>query len=133
MPEAAGVLVDTSIWIDFFHVGHSPQALHLDELLQTRAILTCDPIRTEVCSGARTAHERSRLHELFRAVSSLTPPPDLWARIEEARFTLARRGHQTSLIDLMIAATAAHHHVPLWTLDRDFEAIRHAIEFQKYR
>jgi len=126
------VLVDTSVWVQFFRAGQTPEALHLDDLLQTRAVRTCAPIRAEVLSGARTDRERGQLRELFQAVPVLDLPADLWDRVEDARFALARKGHQASLIDLMIAWTAASHRTPLWTLDDDFSAVQRIVPFPQY-
>lgn len=132
MAQPEGVLVDTSVWVRFFRFAHTVEGLHLDGLLQAKAVRTCAPIQTEVLSGTRTQRERLRLRELFKAIPSLETPLDLWERVEETRFTLARKGFQTSLIDLMIACTAGTHRVPLWTLDGDFLAIREALWFPRY-
>lgn len=132
MPTASGVLVDASVWIRFFRAADAPESRHLDGLLQARAVTTCDPIRVEVCSGARTEHERARLRGLFKAVPVLAAPADVWDQIEDARFAIARRGHQSTLADLFIAAVAATHQAPLWTFDEDFVAIRHALPFPRY-
>lgn len=127
-----GVLVDTSVWVQFFRSAQAVSAQHLDGLLQARAVQTCAPIRAEVLSGARTERERAHLRELFRAVPVLDAPTDLWDRVEDARFALARRGYTVSLVDLMIAATAAAHPAALWSLDEDFTVIRQAFHFPRY-
>ena len=132
MAEIRSVLVDTSVWVRFFRSGQSPEAIHLEELLQLRAVVTCDPIQVEVASGARTDHERKELHEVFAAIPLFNLPPDVWRQIEEARFTLARKGRQASLIDLMIAATAQYHGTLLWSLDTDFAVIHGALPFPMY-
>lgn len=129
---AAGVLVDTSVWVRFFRHGPASEALHLDGLLQARAVCTCPPIRAEILSGALTERERATLREQLKAIEILALPPDVWDTIAEARFTLARHGHQAALVDLLIAATAVAHHAPLWTLDDDFVAIRRALPFPRY-
>ena len=132
MPKASGVLADTSVWVHFFRFAESREAVHLDGLLQARAVMTCVPVRVEVVSGARTERERMQLRELFSAIPCLELPSDLWERIEEARFTLARKGAQTTLIDLMIASLADHHGAALWTLDDDFTLIRSVVPFPRY-
>jgi predicted nucleic acid-binding protein len=132
MPEVSGILVDSSIWVKFFRAPHAPEAVHLDGLLQTKVVRTCAPVRVEVLSGTRTPRERMQLHEFFRAIPLLDPPTDFWDQVEDARFALARRGHQTSLVDLMIACTARHHRAALWTLDEDFSPIRETIAFALY-
>lgn len=132
MLKTPGVLADTSVWVRFFRFAESREAVHLDGLLQARAVRSCAPVRVEVVSGARTERERMQLRELFSAISCLDLPGDLWERVEEARFTLARKGIQASLIDLMIASVADQHEVALWTLDEDFSSIRSAVPFPRY-
>ena len=132
MPKASGVLADASVWIRFFRAAESREAAHLDGLLQARAVKTCAPVRVEVVSGARTERERLSLRELFKAIPSLDLPADLWERIEEARFALARKGIQAALVDLMIASVAEHEGAALWTLDDDFSPIRSVIPFPRY-
>ena len=124
--------MDTSVWIKFFRFAQSPEAIHLDGLLQARGVRTCAPIRVEVLSGAKNERERLRLRELFHAVPFLDVPSDIWENMEEARFMLARKGRQAGLIDLMIACTAMHYHTPLWTLDDDFTDIRNCVVFSRY-
>jgi hypothetical protein len=126
------VLVDSSIWIRYF-LRPDGAADELDALLQAGGVATCAPIRAEVVSGARTEREFARLRDLFGALRQLEPPGDVWPRLEAARFALARAGHQVALVDLMIALTAAHHRVPLWSDDADFGPIGRALPLERYR
>lgn len=120
MKEAGFVVVDTSVWIHFFRNADSPQAKALDALISIGFVAICEPIRTEVVSGAPTKYEFQRLRRLFGALKCLEPPKDIWIQIEENRFNLARKGIQASLIDLWIALTVQSHQASLWTLDNDF-------------
>lgn len=132
MVERQTVLVDTSVWIRFFRTAGAVEAKHLDILLQSRAVLSCAPVRAELVSGARTEHERRQLQDLLGALPILDPPVDIWEIIETARFSLARRGRQVSLIDLFIAGTALFHAVPIWTLDTDFSTIQSQLPILLY-
>lgn len=127
------VLVDTSVWIRFFRHPNSAEAMALDELLSVAAVATCAPIRAEVISGAPTLRAFRQLQDRFGALVDLELPHDVWQRLEEQRFTLARRGYQASLVDLMIALTAHAHHAALWTLDEDFQRIAAVVPVHSYR
>lgn len=126
------VLVDTSIWIQFFRQASSLEARVLDTLLAAGPVATCGPVRAEVVSGAKTSGEFHRLNELFGVLVTLEPPPDVWGQIAKYRFALARRGHQVSLVDLMISITAQVHGACLWTLDEDFQRIGTLVLFAWY-
>lgn len=132
MRDPGLVLVDTSAWIQFFRNALSMEAKVLDGLLTAGSVATCAPIRAEVISGAPTKQEFQRLRKLFGVLTFLEPPPEVWGRIEEHRFHLARNGMQVSLVDLWIAVTADFHHVSLWTLDKDFTRIKTVIPIRLY-
>ena len=132
-PSSSPILVDSSVWIQFFRSENSPEAKNLDELLHIGKIVTCDPIRCEVVSGTMNKHEFQQLRNLFEALISLKPPENIWIQMEESRFALARRGIQVLLIDLWIALTAYHHQTTLWTLDTDFNSIKTVIPLKLYQ
>jgi predicted nucleic acid-binding protein len=68
--------------------------------------------------------------DLFQGLERLADPPELWDRVAEARYTLARRGHQGALIDLSIAITCHEAVDRLVTSDRDFRAIARVIPLE---
>ena len=105
----------------------------LDVLLSAGPVATCAPIRAEVVSGAQTKREFDSLRDLFDGLVDLQLPNDLWPRVEECRFGLARRGYQIPIVDLMIALTAQAHRAALWTLDRDFTYVATAIPITAFR
>lgn len=133
MVDTSLVLVDASVWIRAFHAPRSQEADLLDGLLAIKMVATCAPIQAEVVSGAQTAQAFHQLRSRFSALARLELPSELWFHLEEHRFALARRGHQASLIDLMIAVTSQTHHVPLWTLDKGFQSIASIIPLHFYR
>ena len=133
MSDPELVLVDTSVWVHFFRTGGSVPARVLETLLSFGPAATCAPIRAEVVSGARTKREFDQLRDLFDSLVTLEPPPEMWRHVEEHRFALARRGHQVSIVDLMIALTAYAHHAAVWTLDDDFTRLSAVIPFAAFR
>ena len=127
------VLVDSSVWIQFFRAAQSSEAVALDALLAAGPVATCAPIRTEVVSGARTLAQFHQLRTFFAALVQLALPDDAWAQIEDARFTLARRGQQASLVDLLIAVTAHSHRVDLWTVDESLKRMASHLHMRLYQ
>ena len=120
------VLVDTSVWIDFFR-GDTRASARLDPLLRDDRAAVSGPIVAEVTSGARTPASFQQLRARLGAVTMLEPPPGLWDRVAAARFTLARQGTQAHLVDLLIALTASHAGHTLLTRDRDFAGIARVV------
>lgn len=119
-------VVDTSAWISFF-CGDPPAIRHIDPLLAAGSAAVTGPIVAEVLSGAGSRAEFDRLRDLFQGLDRLPDPRELWERIAEARYALARKGHQASLVDLSIAVTCHDAGDKLVTRDRDFRAIARVI------
>ncbi len=54
------ILVDSSVWIDYFNGAPSPEANLLDEWIGQRPLLTGDLVYAEVLQGFRTEREFAR-------------------------------------------------------------------------
>ena len=116
------LLVDSSVWIDFFR-GAPNVVRRMDAALEQDRVAVCGPIVAEVLSGARTRADLARVKAAFEGVEMLPDPVDAWPRVGEARFALARRGTQAALVDVLIALTAAEAGHALLTRDPDFRRI----------
>lgn len=112
------IVVDTSVWIDFFR-GRQPVAEKLTALLEQDEVALPIPVRIEILSGAKRA-ERPRLGRLLSALPVLYPTDASWQRVEAWVTTGAARGHRFGFADLLIAAIAADNGCNLWSLDSDF-------------
>ena len=73
----------------------------------------CWPIRAELLIGVKTSERMAILNEQLAA---LEQAPILGHQ-------LARKGQSVPLPDLLIAATALLHVLPLWSVDSDFKRI----------
>jgi len=121
--------VDTSAWVAFFR-GDAAAVRRIDPLLAEMQVAVTGPIYAEVLSGARTRDLQQRLRERLRSLLWLREPPDVWERIAEVRFQLARLGRQASLVDTMIALIAAEAACTLLTRDRDFDALARVLPLE---
>jgi predicted nucleic acid-binding protein len=119
-------VVDTSAWISFFR-GDGTTVRRIDPLLAEGTVAVTGPILAEVLSGAGTRSEFEHLKELFEGLERLVDPTDLWDRVAAFRYSLARKGHQASLIDLSIAISCYDGGQTLMTRDRDFRAIARVV------
>jgi len=119
-------VVDTSAWIRFLR-GDGSAVRRIDPLLADGTAAVTGPIVAEVLSGAGTRAEFEHLRELFEGLDRLADPPDLWDRVAEVRYSLARGGQQAALVDLSIAVTCQHAGDRLVTRDRDFRAIARVV------
>lgn len=120
------MLVDTSVWIDFFNGHASP---HADRLAQ--AIAADEPIAvpglvlTEVLQGLKTDAQALRITSLLDAFEPVAELQCAEYRQAAGLYRRCRsRGFAVrSTVDCVIAQMCLRDHLPLLTKDRDFEAI----------
>jgi predicted nucleic acid-binding protein len=120
------ILVDSSVWIDFFNGRESRQTDVLGRLLRRRVLLTGDLILAEVLQGFR--HKRD-MEAARRALLSL-PYADMVgqevALSSAQNYRLLRRRGVTArkTIDVIIATFCLRQGHVLLHSDRDFEPMR---------
>jgi predicted nucleic acid-binding protein len=116
------IVVDSSVWIDFFNGVSTPEVERLDGLLGVTPVAIGDLILVEVVQGFRLEKDVAMARQLFRA---LAPLPMLGARnawkAAENHRELRRRGITVrKTIDGIIATACIEANLPLLFSDRDF-------------
>jgi predicted nucleic acid-binding protein len=119
------VLIDTTVWIDFFAGRQLPHAAILERLIKDREdICICGIILTEVLQGIRGKSEFRKTKELFKAMIFLPMPYSVFLGAAEIYRTLRRKGITIrNSVDCMIASVAIENDMMLLHNDRDFEPI----------
>jgi len=111
---------DTSVWIAALRSADCREVEHLRSLLDDDRVALAAPVRIEILSGA-SAPDQDRLRPLLAALPNWMPERSTWALIETWLASAARVGQRFGMGDLLIAAIAAEHKAPIWTLDTGFE------------
>jgi Predicted nucleic acid-binding protein, contains PIN domain len=120
------VLVDTSVWVDFFNGHQSPQAETLARLIREEAdLVACGLIVSEVLQGLRQAKSLLTIERHFRDMDWLSPKePDTYVEAADLFRRLRARGITIrSTIDCVIAKLAAEHDALILAKDRDLTLI----------
>lgn len=120
------VLVDTSVWVDFFNGHRSPQAIALATYLeQGDEVATCGVVVAEFFQGLRNQRSVRELSPYFRDMSCLAPSePETYFRAADLYRGLRSRGVTIrSTIDCLVVCLAAQHGYHLLAKDRDIERI----------
>ena len=115
------ILVDSSIWIEFFRRPSAPVSLELDRLLAHRLVCTTGVIKAEVVPGARTPKDFRRLKRLFDALPLAPERDGFWTHVTRFQYRLRRNGIvDIGIPDLMVATVAIQNRKTLFSADEDF-------------
>jgi predicted nucleic acid-binding protein len=117
------IVVDSSVWIDFFHGMSTPEVERLDGLLGVTPLAIGDLILVEVMQGFRTDQDVATARQLFRSLALLPMlgGSNAWKAAENVR-QLRRKGITVrKTIDGIIATACIEANLPLLFSDRDFQ------------
>jgi predicted nucleic acid-binding protein len=120
------VLVDTSVWADFFNGFESPEQKALARLIAGEdEICTCGVVVAEVFQGLRRPAGRPEIEGLFRELVFLEPVGlEPYLRAADVYRRLRARGVTVrSTIDCLIAVIAEENGCDILSRDRDLAAI----------
>jgi len=116
------LVVDTSVWIDYFNGQQTRQTERLHRALGQEEVIVGDVILTKVLQGFRRDDDFHRARELFRASPAVSMfGPDMAIKSAENYRTLRKRDITVrKTMDIMIATWCIEHALPLLYSDRDF-------------
>jgi len=122
------ILVDSSVWIDYFRGTPTPQANKLDTLLGAELIATGDLILTEVLQGFTNDREFNQARKLMNSLVVLNLAGKDIALQAAKNFRVLRGLGVTvrKTIDTLIATHCIENDLPLLHSDKDFDPfVRH--------
>jgi len=119
------ILVDTTVWIDFFAGRPRPHVATLEQLLQTgEDICICGIVLAEVLQGIRSDSEYTKTKDYFESLVFLPMTHATFLRSSQMYRALRKKGVTSRTpLDCMIASVAIEHGVPLLHNDQDFDKI----------
>jgi len=120
------VLVDSSVWVDFFNDYPSRSAGEVQRLLRSEhELCVLGVVALEVAQGLKHERRRRRVLDLLRQLTLLDPDGiDTYLRAAELHRELQARGVTIrSSIDCLVVAAAEAHGCRLLFRDRDLERI----------
>jgi predicted nucleic acid-binding protein len=126
------ILVDSTVWVDYFNGRITPETTSLDKLLGTDEIIIGDIILAEVLQGFRSDQDFDTAQQAllkFKQVSLLNP--DLAIRCARNYRQLRKAGLTIrKTIDCFIATYCIENHVELLHSDRDFDPFEQHLGLQ---
>jgi hypothetical protein len=119
------VLVDTTVWIDFFADRNEPHVGEFEKLIEGEEDLSlCGVIMTEILQGIRSDTDFFRTKEYLDDLIFLPMRHGTFVRAAEIRRSLRKKGTTIRKpVDCLIASVAIEYDIQLLHNDRDFNYI----------
>ena len=120
------VLVDTSVWVDYFNGLETPRTDRLDQLLGSGRLLTGDLILAELLQGfAKDADYRTARRLLLELPCAELVGRDNALRAADYYRRLRKRGVTVrKTLDVLIGTYCIQHGHELLHSDRDFDSMQ---------
>jgi len=117
------VLIDTSVWVEFFRGRNETLVENVSALLKTGRAAYTGIIALELLNGAKGQKDLEVLHDAFDIMQRISENDATFTSAGRMGYDLARKGVTASTVDLLIAQTAIENSMPLMTLDKHFDAM----------
>jgi len=123
------VLVDTSIWIDYFKIGNNSSSL--DHLIDENILVTNDIILAELVPYLKL-RKQTKVIKLLEEINRV-PLNINWDEIVEFQVKCLRNGaNGIGIPDLIIAQNAKSNNLKVYTLDKHFQLLSQVIKIKLY-
>lgn len=126
--SAERILLDTSIWIDYFRHETSAISDKVDEILSHREVYVPKIVIAELIQGAKSKKEISVIENFLDAFYIIDQKADTWLKAGRLSFDLKKKGKAINLFDCYIAIIAQENGCKVFTLNRHFKDIQRVIE-----
>lgn len=124
------VLVDSSIWIEYF--SGKPEVAILDQLIDHNLICINGLILAEL-TPALKLQKQHRLIELLRAIDEIPITID-WGKIIEYQYSNLKHGiNKVGLSDLIVLQNVIDHDLTLFSAGKHFSLMQSHIKFSLYK
>ena len=121
------VLVDTSIWIEYFRTGNN--SAKLDFLIDENLIVINDLILAELVPSLRVRNQR-KIIKLLNDINKLELSIN-WDQLIEFQFKCLKNGlNGIGIPDLIVAQNAKQNHCEIYSLDSHFKLLKDILKLQ---
>ena len=117
------VLVDTSVWIEFFR-KKEPYFRKVSKMIDNDSIWCSGLILAELLQGAKGIKEYNTIKEFLHIFNFIDESPFLWEKAGKLSFELRNRGKAVGLADCYIAVSALENGLSLFSTDKHFSVIQ---------
>jgi hypothetical protein len=122
--SAERIIVDTSVWIEYFRNKSADLIDFVTEVVKSRQICVPRIVLAELMQGAKSEKELSVIGEFMEAFTIVDQTDQSWLKAGRLSYELKRKGKNINLTDCYIAVLAQENDCAVLTLDRHFKDIR---------
>lgn len=114
------VLVDTSVWVDFFRIGK--RTAILEELLDENLVVTNQLILAELIPSLRISGHK-KVIQLLEEIECLEIKVN-WSEVMWVQTNILKSGHNgIGIPDIIIGQSASQNGCSLFSIDKHFQSI----------
>ena len=126
--SADRILIDTSVWIEYFRSKSSSVAQKVDRILEEDEIYVPKLIIAELMQGSRSKKELSIIEDFFDAFHIIDQKEDSWIKAGSLSYKLKKKGKNINLFDCYIAVIAQEYGCIIFSLNRHFKEMQSLID-----
>lgn len=117
------ILADSSVLIEWQRIP----SIKTRQIISAHNAAICGVTVAELLAGARNPVERQKTMTLLGAFQQVRIEEPVWELAGDISAGLRARGTPLMLADVVIAATAIHYSLPLWTRDAHFDRVQSVV------
>ncbi|UCE22276.1 MAG: PIN domain-containing protein [Candidatus Aminicenantes bacterium] len=126
--SAEKILIDTSVWIEYFRNKSSPVAEKVDRILDENDVYVPKIVIAELMQGAKSTKELSIIGDFIEAFNVVDQRDDTWIKAGRLSYNLKKKGKKIHLLDCYIAVIARENGCKIFTLNRHFQDIKKVMD-----
>ncbi len=124
------ILVDTSVWIDYFK-GQNYHIVNLmDAIFAKSNIYVPKVVIAELIQGCKSEKEISVIEEFLDAFFIIDNSENTWIKAGKLSFSMKKQGKTVNIVDCFISIIAQENDCLIFTLDKHFKDIKNFIKIK---
>lgn len=118
------ILIDTSIWINYFRNESAILSKKLDEILSKQEVYVPKIVIAELIQGSKSEREISIIEDFVDAFNIVDQREDTWIKAGRLSHNLKKKGKTINLTDCYIAVIAQEYNCHIFSFDKHFRDIQ---------
>lgn len=124
------VLIDTSVWIDYFKNKDIRLSEKADDVLSFSEVFVPKVVIAELIQGARAEKEITVIEDFLEAFNIIDQTENTWLNAGRLSFSMKKKGLTINLVDCYISVLAMENRCRIFSLDEHFKVIKKFIRIE---